>query len=299
MKVKIFTHKLRVDISDDILKFQKYFKDNGVSLELDVENTLVPKSNALVNLILPLENKFDVVFYIYDKVDFPEKYFGNAYPLTTKLIRIFLATDKINDNVDYTWKSMCHEMMHALFFKYTKTSGEIPLDTMLVNGAWSPYYLNEEPYNPKSNFAEAWKILRPYLNQTYVPRVTLTRIQDDGTQTLGQLDFDGWNCKTLELPFKQNQKDISAIPKGVYKCKYTFSPRFLKYTYEVLNVPNRSGIRIHSGNYSTRDIQGCILLGTSYNDIDKDGIIDIINSRITISNFEKLMNKKPFVLQII
>jgi len=71
----------------------------------------------------------------------------------------------------------------------------------------------------------------------------------------------------------------------------------MRYMYEVTKVPARSGIRIHSANY-WYDLQGCIALGTGYTDLNKDGKVDIINSRITIKKFENLLAKQPFTLVI-
>ena len=71
----------------------------------------------------------------------------------------------------------------------------------------------------------------------------------------------------------------------------------MKYTYEVRNVPGRSGIRIHVGNFFNQ-IQGCILLGYGYKDVNNDGRLDIINSKISITDFERLLDKKPFTLVI-
>ena len=88
-----------------------------------------------------------------------------------------------------------------------------------------------------------------------VPVVTLTRTEDDGVQTLGRLEYGSFVCNTLELAWKNNQRNISSIPKGTYDVKWTFSPKFMKYTYEIQGVPNRSGIRMHTGNYFTQ-IQG-------------------------------------------
>lgn len=132
--------------------------------------------------------------------------------------------------------------------------------------------------------------------------VVITRIDGNDKATLGVLSHtkpDGfaWVCKTLELPDKGNQQKISCIPKGVYTCEYTFSNSIKKFTYEVKNVPDRAGIRIHSGNY-TRQILGCILLGKTHTDIDKDGIVDVTESSKTISEFETLMNKEKFTLKI-
>jgi hypothetical protein len=125
----------------------------------------------------------------------------------------------------------------------------------------------------------------------------ITRGTDDGIQTMGILSIGGFNCKTLERSWKNNQTNISSIPKGTYTCKYVFWLRKLKYTYELQNVTGRSGIKIHSGNYFF-DTAGCILLGDSYGDINKDGELDILNSTVTIKKFEQLMGKKDFQLTI-
>lgn len=135
------------------------------------------------------------------------------------------------------------------------------------------------------------------LKEPSTPLLTLTRNQDDGVQTLGELEFSGMKWNTLELSWKNNQRNISCIPKGTYNVTYTFSPKFMKFTYEIQKVPNRSGIRIHVGNYFNQ-IQGCILIGNGYRDINKDGRLDVINSTISIQAIEALLNKQPFKLVI-
>lgn len=133
--------------------------------------------------------------------------------------------------------------------------------------------------------------------------VLLTRVKDDTKETQGVLSCEEFKCDTVELPWKGNQNSISCIPKGNYVCKYTRSGRLSQvsghdyFTYEVFNVPNRAGIRIHSANYF-HQLLGCIALGNKTSDIDKDGEDDIANSKITIEAFEKFMNKEPFILKI-
>jgi hypothetical protein len=130
-----------------------------------------------------------------------------------------------------------------------------------------------------------------------IPTVTLKRNSDNGIETLGTLTTTGFTCKTLELSDKQNKPNISCIPKGIYTCQWKFKLNSLAYHYEIMNVPNRSGIFLHNGNYYT-DIKGCVLLGDSYGDINKDGQTDILNSKATLSKFETLMGKKDFQLII-
>lgn len=137
-------------------------------------------------------------------------------------------------------------------------------------------------------------------------QVIVTRISDDGKETLGSLSFKQDNgsiflCKTLELPWKNNASKISCIPAGSYTCVYSKSPHFsLKaehdvFTYEITNVVNRAGI--HSANFFS-DLLGCIALGSVYSDINGDGVLDIIDSRNTIKAFEQQLNKQPFTLLI-
>ena len=135
-------------------------------------------------------------------------------------------------------------------------------------------------------------------------QVILERITDDGKQTLGGIQIgDVFIAKTLELGWKNNASNISCIPIGIYVCKYTRSNRMsLKankdvYTYELMDVPNRSGIRIHSANYF-HQLLGCIALGDSTKDIDIDGELDVLHSGATVAKFVDLMNKVDFALTI-
>lgn len=134
------------------------------------------------------------------------------------------------------------------------------------------------------------------------PTVVLNRFVSDEKQTLGTWTVVMNNviefvCKTLELPNKDNAAQVSCIPSGVYDCVYSFSPSMKKYTYEILNVPNRSGVRIHSANFATQ-LRGCVALGSSHKDINSDLQLDVIHSGDTIKQFEKLMDYKPFKLII-
>lgn len=108
-------------------------------------------------------------------------------------------------------------------------------------------------------------------------------------------------CHTLELPWKNNLSIVSCIPEGAYTCKWTFSPKFRKYTYQVMDVPKRTGIRFHRGNYAAGkkvDIEGCILLGEKFQDINQDKIDDIILSTATTEAFNGFMGKEDFKLVI-
>ncbi len=69
---------------------------------------------------------------------------------------------------------------------------------------------------------------------------------------------------TLELAWKDNQKRVSCIPKGVYEVKKRHTQKS-KYKYEhlhILDVPDRELILMHIGNYP-KNSKGCILLGNT------------------------------------
>jgi hypothetical protein len=70
---------------------------------------------------------------------------------------------------------------------------------------------------------------------------------------------------TLELPVKDGLPG-SAIPPGRYKVTVYNSPHFGREVPLLEDVPGRSEIEIHYGNYPT-DSRGCILVGLEH-DLD-------------------------------
>jgi hypothetical protein len=138
--------------------------------------------------------------------------------------------------------------------------------------------------------------------------VFIRRSPDDGFQTLGAVSVaktDGsiFLAKTLELAWKNNESNISCIPVGNYLCKWTRSNRLSKlaghdvFTYEVLGVPGRAGIRIHSANYFFQ-LLGCISMGDAHKDINADQKPDTIHSGATVLAFNQEMNQEDFILSI-
>jgi hypothetical protein len=80
--------------------------------------------------------------------------------------------------------------------------------------------------------------------------------------TIGEMYIDGeFFCFTLEDKVRLKKiQNVTAIPAGRYEVVINFSNRFKRYMPLLLNVPNYSGIRIHSGNTS-KHTEGCILVG--------------------------------------
>ena len=91
-----------------------------------------------------------------------------------------------------------------------------------------------------------------------------------------------FECKTLELPDKNNAVNVSRIPPGVYRCTIDESPKFGVCIY-VHDVPGRTLIRIHAGNFYT-DLNGCIAVGLYFKHINDDKNIDLAMSKKTLNN---------------
>lgn len=62
---------------------------------------------------------------------------------------------------------------------------------------------------------------------------------------------------TLERPWLENKRQVSAIPAGKYAVTIRFSPRFRRSMLTLANVPGRAGILIHGANRWT-ELKGCI-----------------------------------------
>lgn len=93
-------------------------------------------------------------------------------------------------------------------------------------------------------------------------KITVKRTFKGPEYTIGKLYIDdNYFCDTLEDTVRKVKiAGKTAIPAGSYKVKKTMSPRFKTVLPEILNVPNFTGVRIHSGN-TAKDTDGCLLLG--------------------------------------
>ena len=116
---------------------------------------------------------------------------------------------------------------------------------------------------------------------TEVKGVNLLVIRETFTDksTIGNLYLNGeWLCDTLELPYLDNQRSISCIPKGNYKVRLRYPRESATRDYLhllVQDVPNRDYILFHRGN-TAKDTSGCILVGNGR----KQDIVE--NSRLAM-----------------
>lgn len=130
-------------------------------------------------------------------------------------------------------------------------------------------------------------------------KIVITTDGGDDYQTLGEAKLykDGeeiFSFKTLELPWKENQRRISCIPYGNYKAIKHTSPKFGECLW-IKDVEGRSEILMHKGNYK-KDTLGCILCGEDFVDIDGDGHKDVTNSKKTMSKILSLIDSDSVML---
>lgn len=124
--------------------------------------------------------------------------------------------------------------------------------------------------------------------RTYQPRQTIGEFYIDGVQF----------CKTLELKWLGNMRSKSCIPEGTYKVVKRLAHEKRKYDhFHITNVPDRSYILIHTGNYSSQ-ILGCILVGDKHIDMNKDGLQDVASSTVTLQRlYERMPNEFELVIR--
>ena len=129
-------------------------------------------------------------------------------------------------------------------------------------------------------------------------RVILNRFNQSKYQTLGELLFDGKVlCKTLELPWMNNERGKSCIPTGEYTVVRRVSPKYGEH-FHLVDVPGRQWILIHPANYVSQWL-GCIAVGKAHRDINGGGRKDLTSSVDTMKMLLQTLPKKAFKLEII
>lgn len=330
---------LEMTVEEMSTDFDLEFIKTGNQYLQALENVVVDTTKLYPKLrnVIP-ENRYDVVVLYYgnDAPGIRLSMCSNVplYPDTG-----FLQVVKDDDGKTFNHE-LIHECFRNLRSKGIILND--PMDVVEIGGVLYHYYNDNSLTSKHSNRTIAVELLKPHWGVLYkkignvspVPEKPLERQECASgdffsyktgkkcpnlperivtikrsygkEQTTGELSAlnNGatFACQTLELKWLDNAKNISCVPAGKYQCKMTFSPKRLKNVYQLQNVPGRSSIQFHSGNYAAgkiKDIEGCILLGTGFQDINKDGIPDIIVSRETVKAFEQFMGGKEFTLIII
>lgn len=90
------------------------------------------------------------------------------------------------------------------------------------------------------------------------------RYEKSPRSCIGKLDLNGvFMCRTLERPDDgKNTPNESAIPEGTYKLVERWSNHFGRNVLGLCDVPGRSDVEIHVGNFP-QDVKGCIIVGAT------------------------------------
>lgn len=144
-------------------------------------------------------------------------------------------------------------------------------------------------------------------------KVTIRLIESEKDATFSALSTPGLECYVVELPWVDADKDgkrdrnVSRIVGGKFVCKYTKSPSrknkdgSSEWSYELQNVPDADGVRIHAANWADQ-LKACLALGRAIMEIKRpDGTMKkgVSSSGDTIKAFEAHMGHEPFELTII
>ncbi len=127
------------------------------------------------------------------------------------------------------------------------------------NSTYLARAIQERPklQRPKSKKYDAHWILE---RDTYTSQSTMGTLYHDVNRN-GIVDReDKILAQTLELPYRNNQTDISSIPTGTYQVKPRISKKFKRH-FEIKDVSKRTDVLFHTGNYS-KDTKGCVIVGS-------------------------------------
>lgn len=138
-------------------------------------------------------------------------------------------------------------------------------------------------------------------------KANLIRYYGDFYCTLGIITVEGiidpiWH--TIELPWKDNEKFISCIPKGSYICVPIKNEKYNPYPdiWRLQDVPNRQGIDIHVLNRAEQS-EGCIGPGLSagymkYKNPDVGMGKAVLNSSAAMSQMKTVIGWEKFELTV-
>ena len=133
-------------------------------------------------------------------------------------------------------------------------------------------------------------------------RIQIIRLTYGNKQTIGRLmllNDDDRIIKsywTMELLWKDNQRNVSCIPENTYTAVKHRSPKFGDSLW-LPNVTDRSEILVHPANYY-HDLLGCIGVGNDLKDIDGDKLMDITDSRNAVQELLSLIETKKIKIEI-
>jgi len=138
------------------------------------------------------------------------------------------------------------------------------------------------------------------MKQAFLNRSNST---DQGTFSVFVCPEADFTCRFIELPWRDNINQLSCIPTGDYIVKPYNSPKF-GLVFCINNVPNRTSILVHSGNFAGNiekgwktNSLGCLLPGERIGTIN--GQNAVLGSKIAANKFIQYMGMEDFKLKIL
>ncbi len=133
-------------------------------------------------------------------------------------------------------------------------------------------------------------------------RFALVRRETSDAGTFGVFTGEGLDFYTAELPWRNNAVRMSCIPAGRYVCR-PYSSRKFPDVYEVKDVPGRTAILIHAGNFAgdtarglKSDVQDCILIGLGRGELRGQPVVT--SSRAALDKLRAVVGRQSFELVI-
>ncbi len=124
------------------------------------------------------------------------------------------------------------------------------------------------------------------IERVYMPEETLSSLY------VFNGEFQAFKCKGLEPAWLDNQRGKSCIKEDTYwVVKEATSPGHPYPHFRVEDKHGRKNVLWHGGNYYS-DSQACYLPGSSFGDRNKDGVLDVLNSRKTLQTLYDMLPDK-------
>lgn len=193
-KIKVFTNRVDVPVQDDFARASAWFKTKGYDVSFDFQEVNDPVSvhaykedgvkwyglddyvkEKCATYIKPGE--YRAVIFAWNTKDVPQPTDGfltswcNFGPVSYEHLDtayIQLITNDYNDKIDWIYKSICHEIMHAFCANLSRFRVVDEMDlTILDDGQRIPYHKNSELDAPDGNFAHTFKNIEPFKDKLY------------------------------------------------------------------------------------------------------------------------------------
>jgi len=121
---------------------------------------------------------------------------------------------------------------------------------------------------------------------------------------LQRLYRDGWTdglifikgvllCRSIELRWANNERNVSCVPEGVYPVAIIQHPKFGE-CLQINGVKGRSGILVHVANDAQKELRGCIAPVFSLSGNGK-GLYSRLALNYVIENLKNSEEKEHFI----